>query len=79
LLGERIQSLYSLPPEKFRHVTAAGTPETVAAALEPYLAAGARHLTLVVASESVHEGIEMAGEVRSPLNARATGAEGSAR
>ncbi|MFC8661994.1 LLM class flavin-dependent oxidoreductase [Streptomyces sp. NPDC057199] len=79
LLGERMQSLYSLPPEKFRHVTAAGTPETVAAALEPYLTAGARHLTLVVASESVHEGIEMAGEVRSLLNARTTCPEGSAR
>jgi alkanesulfonate monooxygenase SsuD/methylene tetrahydromethanopterin reductase-like flavin-dependent oxidoreductase (luciferase family) len=69
LLGERMQSLYNLPPEKFRHLTAAGTPAMVAAALQPYVDAGARHLTLVVAAESVHDGIAMAGEVRSLLDA----------
>lgn len=69
LLGRRMQSLYNLPPEKFQHLTAAGTPATVATALKPYVDAGARHVTLVVASESVPEGIEMAGEVGRLLNA----------
>lgn len=68
LLGERMQSLYNLPPEKFRHLTAAGSPATVAETLRPYVATGAGHVTLVVASESVYEGIEMAGEVRALLN-----------
>ncbi|WP_344854123.1 LLM class flavin-dependent oxidoreductase [Amycolatopsis ultiminotia] len=73
LLGERMQSLYRLPPEKFRHLTAAGTPATVAAALKPYIDAGARQLTLVVAAESVHDGIEMAGEVRDLLGIPSAG------
>lgn len=69
LLGRRMQSLYNLPPEKFQHLTAAGRPQTVAAALQPYVDAGAGHITLVVAAESVQEGIEMAGEVGRLLNA----------
>jgi alkanesulfonate monooxygenase SsuD/methylene tetrahydromethanopterin reductase-like flavin-dependent oxidoreductase (luciferase family) len=67
-----MQSLYNLPPERFQHLTAAGTPEAVAAALKPYTDAGARHVTLVVAAESVPEGIEMAGEVGRLLNASAS-------
>jgi alkanesulfonate monooxygenase SsuD/methylene tetrahydromethanopterin reductase-like flavin-dependent oxidoreductase (luciferase family) len=72
LLDDRLQTLYNLPAEKFQRVTAAGTPETVADALQPYVAAGARHVTLVVASDDVHDGIEMAGEVRRRLNAGAS-------
>ena len=40
-LGRRMQALYHLPPEKFQHVTAAGTPEQVAEMLAPYVEAGA--------------------------------------
>lgn len=67
LLGRRLEALYNLPAEKFEHVTAAGTPEMVAAKLAPYVAAGAEHLTLVVAAESVYEGIDHAAEVRRLL------------
>jgi alkanesulfonate monooxygenase SsuD/methylene tetrahydromethanopterin reductase-like flavin-dependent oxidoreductase (luciferase family) len=67
LLGRRLEALYNVPAEKFEHVTAAGTPEMVAAKLAPYVAAGAEHLTLVVAAESVHEGIDHAAEVRRLL------------
>jgi alkanesulfonate monooxygenase SsuD/methylene tetrahydromethanopterin reductase-like flavin-dependent oxidoreductase (luciferase family) len=68
LLGERMQALYNLPPEKFQHVTAAGTPEDVAERLSSYVAAGAEHVTLVPVSESVHDSVDMVGEVRRLLN-----------
>ena len=67
LLGRRLEALYNLPAEKFAHVTAAGTPEMVATKLAPYVAAGAEHLTLVIAADSVHEGIDQAAEVRRLL------------
>jgi len=69
LLGERMNALYNLPPEKFQNVTAAGTPEQVAEKLAPFVAAGAEHLTIVTVAESVHEGIDLAGEVRRLLQA----------
>jgi len=68
-LGERMQALYNLPPEKFQHVTAAGTPEQVAERLAPFVAGGAQHLTLITVAEDTHEGIELAGEVRRLLQA----------
>lgn len=69
-LGERMQELYRLPSEKFEHVTAAGTPEDVAARLSDYVDAGARHLTLVPVGDSVHEDIEAVAEVRRLLQAQ---------
>jgi len=69
MLGRRMESLYRLPPEKFRNVTSAGTPEQVAESLAQYVSAGARHLTLVPVADSVDAGIEMAGEVRRMLMA----------
>lgn len=69
LLGQRMHALYALPPEKFQHVTAAGTPEDVAEKLAPYIAGGAQHLTTVTVAESVHEGVDLAGEVRRLLQA----------
>jgi alkanesulfonate monooxygenase SsuD/methylene tetrahydromethanopterin reductase-like flavin-dependent oxidoreductase (luciferase family) len=69
LLGDRMQKLYGLPPEKFEHITAAGTPEEVAEKLLPFVAGGAQNLTVVTAAESVHEGIELAGEVKRLLHA----------
>jgi alkanesulfonate monooxygenase SsuD/methylene tetrahydromethanopterin reductase-like flavin-dependent oxidoreductase (luciferase family) len=67
LLGARMQALYQLPAERFQHVTAAGTPEQVAATLAPFLAGGAKHVTLVPVADKPLEGIEMAGEVRRLL------------
>lgn len=68
-LVRRLEALYNLPAEKFQHVTAAGTPEEVAARLVPYVEAGAGHLTLVTVADSVHEGIDLAAEVRRVLRA----------
>jgi alkanesulfonate monooxygenase SsuD/methylene tetrahydromethanopterin reductase-like flavin-dependent oxidoreductase (luciferase family) len=68
-LGERMQALYNLPPEKFQNVTAAGTPEQVAEKLAPFVAAGAEHLTAITVADSVDEGVDLAGEVRRLLRA----------
>lgn len=67
MLGERMSKLYNLPAEKFQHVTAAGSPDDVAGFLASYVEAGARTITLVPVAESVHEAIELSGEVRRLL------------
>jgi alkanesulfonate monooxygenase SsuD/methylene tetrahydromethanopterin reductase-like flavin-dependent oxidoreductase (luciferase family) len=67
LLGERMQALYNLPPEKFQNVTAAGTPKDVAEQLAPYVEAGARTLTLITVAEGVRDGVDLAGEVKREL------------
>lgn len=66
-LGDRMSKLYNLPPEKFQHISAAGTAQDVAEFLQPYVDGGARTLTLVGVSESVEETVDMAGEVRRLL------------
>jgi alkanesulfonate monooxygenase SsuD/methylene tetrahydromethanopterin reductase-like flavin-dependent oxidoreductase (luciferase family) len=68
-LARRLEALYNLPAERFQHVTEAGTPEQVAAGLASYVEAGAAHLTLVTVADSVHEGIDLAAEVRRLLQA----------
>ena len=68
LLGRRMQALYNQPPERFQHVTAAGTPEQVAEKLH-LVEAGAGHLTIVTVANSVHDGIDLAAEVRRLLQA----------
>lgn len=67
LLGDRMSRLYHLPAEKFQHITAAGSPEDVAAFLSKYVEAGARTLTMVPVGESLHEVVELSGEVRQRL------------
>jgi alkanesulfonate monooxygenase SsuD/methylene tetrahydromethanopterin reductase-like flavin-dependent oxidoreductase (luciferase family) len=69
LLGRRMQALYGQPPDRFQHVTAAGTPEHVAEKLAPFVGAGAEHLTIVAVADSVHDGIDLAAEVRRLLQA----------
>jgi len=69
LLDRRLEALYNLPAERFEHVTAAGTPEEVAAKLAPYIDTGAENLTLIVAADSIHQGIDDAAEVRRLLQA----------
>lgn len=66
-LGERMSTLYHLPPEKFRHISAAGRPADVAEFLAPYVEAGARTLTLIPVADDVHAAIELSGEVRRLL------------
>lgn len=67
MLGERMQALYQLPPDKFAHLTAAGDAAQVAEALAPYVEGGARHLTVVPVSETVEEGVQIVGEVKRLL------------
>lgn len=69
LLGRRMQALYNQPPDRFQHVTAAGTPEQVAEKFVPFVEAGAEHLTIVTVADSVHDGIDLAAEVRRLLRA----------
>jgi alkanesulfonate monooxygenase SsuD/methylene tetrahydromethanopterin reductase-like flavin-dependent oxidoreductase (luciferase family) len=69
LLGRRMQALYNQPPERFQHVTAAGTPQQIAEKLAPFVAAGAEHLTVITVADSVHDGIDLAAEVRRLLQA----------
>jgi alkanesulfonate monooxygenase SsuD/methylene tetrahydromethanopterin reductase-like flavin-dependent oxidoreductase (luciferase family) len=66
-LGAQMSDLYNMPPEKFQHITAAGTPEEVSAFLEPYVAAGARTITLIPVSESIEQAIELSGAVGERL------------
>lgn len=66
-LGERMSALYNLPAEKFQHITAAGSPETVAEFLSTYVEAGARTITIIPVAETVQEVIKLSGEVRRQL------------
>jgi alkanesulfonate monooxygenase SsuD/methylene tetrahydromethanopterin reductase-like flavin-dependent oxidoreductase (luciferase family) len=66
-LGAEMSSLYNLPPEKFRNISAAGTPEQVAGFVAPYLEGGARTITLIPVASSVEEAIDLAGVVGERL------------
>ncbi|MCW2867876.1 MAG: hypothetical protein JWR20_2064 [Marmoricola sp.] len=68
-LGSEMQALYQLPPEKFGHLTAAGTPEQVADHLAPYVEAGATTVSIVPVAGDAAEGVAMAGQVRTLLGA----------
>lgn len=72
VLGERMSALYNLPAEKFQHITSAGSPDTVAAFLKTYVEAGARTITLIPVAETIHEAIELSGEVRRLLRGSVT-------
>lgn len=66
-LGERMSSLYNMPPEKFQHITAAGTPDDVADFIAPYIEGGARTITLIPVAESAAAAVELSGGVRDRL------------
>lgn len=67
-LGDRMQALYNMPAEKFQHVTTAGDAASVAEFLAPYVAGGARHLTLIPANADPQEGIAGVAEVKRLLD-----------
>jgi alkanesulfonate monooxygenase SsuD/methylene tetrahydromethanopterin reductase-like flavin-dependent oxidoreductase (luciferase family) len=67
-LGREMEALYQLPPEKFAHLTAAGTPEQVAEYLAPYVEGGATAVSIVPVAGDPTEGIALAGEVRRLLH-----------
>jgi len=66
-LGRQMSALYNMPPEKFQHITAAGTPDEVTAFLQPYVEAGARTITLIPVSDSIEEAIDLSGDVGQRL------------
>ncbi|MEN0137672.1 MAG: LLM class flavin-dependent oxidoreductase [Rhodococcus sp. (in: high G+C Gram-positive bacteria)] len=67
LVGEKMQALYQLPREKFRHLAPAGTPEQVAEWLNSFVEAGADNITLVPATTSMEAAIEHTASVRALL------------
>ena len=67
LVGEKMQALYQLPRDKFRHLAPAGTPEQVAEWLNSFVEAGADNITLVPATTSMESAIEHAASVRALL------------
>ncbi|WP_196781002.1 LLM class flavin-dependent oxidoreductase [Nocardioides sambongensis] len=66
-LGQQMSSLYNLPPEKFQHISAAGTPDDVADFIAPYVEGGARTITLIPVAESPETAIQLSGQVRDRL------------
>jgi alkanesulfonate monooxygenase SsuD/methylene tetrahydromethanopterin reductase-like flavin-dependent oxidoreductase (luciferase family) len=69
LAAAKMEQLYRVPYDNFQHLAPAGTPEQVAEFLHPYLEAGAWHLTLVPASQSVEAEIDAVAEVSEHLKA----------
>ena len=69
LLGERMESLYHLEPERFANVTAAGTPERVAEWLSAYRQAGAENFSLIPVAASADEAVQLTAEVAALLRA----------
>lgn len=70
LLGERMQALYKLPPEKFQHVAPAADPAFVAEWLSAFVDAGAEHVTLIPVASSVEAGVDHVAAVRELLARR---------
>lgn len=67
LLGGALERLYALPYEEFRNLTFSGSPTDVAESLLPYVEAGCRDLSLLVAAETWEAGVDLAAEVRYHL------------
>jgi len=70
-LGAQMSDLYNLPPEKFQHISAAGTPDDVAEFVASYVEAGARTITLIPVADSPDEAVELSGQVRTRLRSLA--------
>jgi alkanesulfonate monooxygenase SsuD/methylene tetrahydromethanopterin reductase-like flavin-dependent oxidoreductase (luciferase family) len=68
-LAAKMEELYRLPVEKFRHLAPAGTPKQVAEFVAPYVAAGAGHVTLIPAGASIEAEIDAVAQVRACLDA----------
>jgi alkanesulfonate monooxygenase SsuD/methylene tetrahydromethanopterin reductase-like flavin-dependent oxidoreductase (luciferase family) len=54
---------YGLPPERFERYVPCGRPADIAAALAPYVEAGASKVNIVPEGEGLEAGIEAVGEV----------------
>lgn len=69
LLGQRMESFYRLPAEKFQHIAPAGTPTQVADWLSAFVEAGATHLTVIPVASSAEAGIDAVAEIGQLLAA----------
>ena len=63
-----MESSYSLPFEKFERYTPCGRPADIAAALEPYLAAGCRRFNFVHEAPDLEYAIGAIAEVKELLS-----------
>ena len=66
-LGDTMQALYQLPPDKFAHLAPAGTPAQVAEFLAPYVEAGAGSVSVIPVAATAEEGVAAAGQVKRLL------------
>jgi alkanesulfonate monooxygenase SsuD/methylene tetrahydromethanopterin reductase-like flavin-dependent oxidoreductase (luciferase family) len=69
LVAPAVESLYQLPFDRFESYVPYGTPEQVAGALAPYLAAGADYLLLSPVAADRHAAVEATATVRRLLTA----------
>ena len=68
-LARSIESLYRLPFERFERFSPYGTPDAIAAALVPYVAAGCTSFSISAQSDDWRDAVACVGEVRRLLRA----------
>jgi alkanesulfonate monooxygenase SsuD/methylene tetrahydromethanopterin reductase-like flavin-dependent oxidoreductase (luciferase family) len=67
-VSRAMQRSYSLPFERFARYTPCGPPEDVAAALQPYLAAGCRRFNFVAEAPDLEHAVAAIAEVKQLLS-----------
>ena len=67
LVKPAMESFYKIPFERFERYTPYGTPDDVAAALAPYVDAGASIMNLKVVAATDAEAIEATGAIARAL------------
>lgn len=68
-VADRMEAMYRVPFDRFERYTPYGTPREIAEFISGYVEAGARHINLVPAQESLEETVERAAEIREALRA----------
>ena len=68
-VGAAMENMYRLPSERFERFTPAGTAETIAAYLRPYVEAGCRTFNVAAQAVRWEAAVEGLAEVRRLLNA----------
>lgn len=66
-VADRMEAMYRVPFERFERYTPSGTPAEVAEFIARYVEAGAEHINLVPAQETLEETVERAAEIREAL------------
>lgn len=70
LVARAMENFYRVPFEKFERYTPYGTPDDVAASLQPYVDAGCRLMNLKIVAASDDDEVAGAAEVRTRLRVR---------